>query len=156
MGSFCGFSAVPGDVLVVARGRAKFAWNGGLGVEWDLRGSQLFVEAIYHRIETERPTEYIPITVGMSSEEDPMKVSASVLIASLSLGLVSCATSGGTGGGPPSVVALPNGYYLQRDKATDVDLVKRGGSEVVRGPIAAYDVDGNLVVGCVGKWPERG
>ncbi len=24
------------------------------------------------------------------------------------------------------------------------------------GPIAAYDVEGNLVVGAVGKWPERG
>jgi hypothetical protein len=81
-------------------------------------------------------------------------------LGSLCLVLQSCAMTGG-GDGPPSVVALPNGYYLQRsdgqrDKASSIDLVKRGGGPVVRGPIAAYDVDGNLVVGCVGKWPERG
>ncbi len=71
------------------------------------------------------------------------------------LAIASCATTGGAGGGPPSVVALPNGYYLQRDKTTNVNLVKRGGGAIVRGPIAAYDVEGNLVVGCVGQWPAR-
>jgi opacity protein-like surface antigen len=62
---FCGFGAVPGDVLVSRETTTRFAWNGGLGVEWDLPSSQLFVEATYHRIETQRPTEYIPIVVGL-------------------------------------------------------------------------------------------
>ncbi len=75
-------------------------------------------------------------------------------LGAVSLVLQSCATTGGSG--PPSAVALPNGYYLQRDKAANIDLVKRGGNEIVRGPIAAYDVEGNLVVGAVGSWPERG
>jgi hypothetical protein len=56
---------------------------------------------------------------------------------------------------PPFVVALPNGYYLQRDRDTHVNLIKRGGSIVLRGPIAAYAVSGNIVAGCVGEWPPR-
>ena len=55
----------------------------------------------------------------------------------------------------PFVVALPNGYYLQRDRATHVALVKRGGRTLVPGPIAAYAVANNVVAGCVGEWPPR-
>jgi hypothetical protein len=79
------------------------------------------------------------------------------LVGVVCLTLQACATAGGGGGsGPPPAVALPNGYYLQRDKTSNIDLVKRGGKEIVKGPIAAYDVEGNLVVGAVGTWPERG
>jgi hypothetical protein len=56
---------------------------------------------------------------------------------------------------PPFVVALPNGYYLQRDRESNVDLVKRGGGTLVNGPIAAYAVANNVVGGCVGEWPPR-
>ena len=55
----------------------------------------------------------------------------------------------------PFVVALPNGYYLQRDRASDVALVKRGGRTLIPGPIAAYSVANNIVAGCVGEWPRR-
>ncbi len=65
--------------------------------------------------------------------------------------LVGCATAS-----PPCVVALPNGYYLQRDRVSHIGLVKRGGREVIRGPIAAYAVTGTVVAGCVGEWPRHG
>jgi hypothetical protein len=55
----------------------------------------------------------------------------------------------------PFVVALPNGYYLQRDRASNVALVKRGGRALIPGPIAAYSVANNIVAGCVGEWPWR-
>jgi hypothetical protein len=67
----------------------------------------------------------------------------------VSLLVSACATSA------PSVVALPNGYYLQRDRASNVALVKRGGRTLVPGPIAAYSVADNVVAGCVGEWPRR-
>jgi hypothetical protein len=67
----------------------------------------------------------------------------------LSLLASACAASA------PFVVALPNGYYLQRDRAANVALVKRGGRTLIPGPIAAYSVAGNVVAGCVGEWPRR-
>jgi hypothetical protein len=67
----------------------------------------------------------------------------------LSLLVSACATSA------PFVVALPNGYYLQRDRAANVALVKRGGRTLIPGPIAAYSVANNIVAGCVGEWPRR-
>jgi hypothetical protein len=70
---------------------------------------------------------------------------------SLSLFLTACASAPAA----PFVVALPNGYYLQRDRESNVDLVRRGGGTVVNGPIAAYAVANNVVGGCVGEWPRR-
>jgi hypothetical protein len=69
--------------------------------------------------------------------------------AAVCLFLAACVTSA------PFVVALPNGYYLQRDRAAQVALVKRGGRTVVPGPIAAYAVANNVVAGCVGEWRRR-
>ena len=71
------------------------------------------------------------------------------LCAALSVLLAACATAA------PFVVALPNGYYLQRDRATHVALVKRGGRTLVPGPIAAYAVANNVVAGCVGDGQRR-
>jgi hypothetical protein len=68
----------------------------------------------------------------------------------LSLPVGSCATSR-----PHFVVALPNGYYLRRDRSSQPSLVKRRGGTVLAGPIAAYAVFGNVVAGCVGHWPRR-
>jgi hypothetical protein len=64
----------------------------------------------------------------------------------LSLVLSGCVSA------PPFVVALPNGYYLQRDRHAQVQLIKRGGRTIVSGPIAAYAVSGEIVGGCVGVW----
>jgi hypothetical protein len=64
-------------------------------------------------------------------------------------GMAACAST------PPFVVALPNGYYLQRDRNAQVALVQRGGRTIIQGPIAAYGVSGELVAGCVGESPKR-
>ncbi len=72
-------------------------------------------------------------------------------VLALCLLLEACATAS-----PPFVIALPNGYYLQRERASAIALVKRNGREVIRGPIAAYVVTNTLVAGCVGEWPRRG
>ncbi len=54
-----------GEALVAAHGVTKFGWNAGLGVEFALpSGSAWFVETRYHRINTNTPIEYVPITVG--------------------------------------------------------------------------------------------
>jgi hypothetical protein len=69
----------------------------------------------------------------------------------ITAGLHACATAGPA----PFVVALPNGYYLKRDSQSQIDLIRRGGRQVIRGPIAAYAVDHDVVAGCVGEWPAR-
>jgi hypothetical protein len=56
---------------------------------------------------------------------------------------------------PPFVVALPNGYYLEKKKGAEINLVKRRGGTVVRGPVAAYGIHRNLIAGAVGQWPPR-
>ena len=55
-----------------------------------------------------------------------------------------CATSGSG-----AVVALPDGYYLQRDRASLVEIVNGNGRVVVPGPIAGYAVHRHIVTGCV-------
>ena len=63
---FCGFGVFPGDVLIQRDETTRFAWNAGLGLEFAMyRGQTLFVEARYNRIETEEPTEFIPIRIGL-------------------------------------------------------------------------------------------
>jgi len=62
---FSGFCYGTGDALVASSGVTKFGWNAGAGVEFDLPyGQSWFIEARYHRISTDRPIEYVPITVG--------------------------------------------------------------------------------------------
>lgn len=63
---FCGIGVFPGDVLVQSEETTRFAWNAGVGLEFPMySGQTLFVEARYNRIETNRPTEFIPIRVGL-------------------------------------------------------------------------------------------
>ncbi len=62
---FCDFGALAGDRIVARDTTTHFAWNGGVGVNFAIGRQQMFVEASYHRIETERPTEYIPIEIGL-------------------------------------------------------------------------------------------
>jgi opacity protein-like surface antigen len=52
--------------LVASDDSTHFAWNAGLGLDFALpAGQSLFVEARYERIETQQPTEYIPIRFGI-------------------------------------------------------------------------------------------
>jgi len=61
---FCGPGY--GGNAVAASDDTRFAWNAGLGVDFALPGGQSwFVEARYERIETQEPTEYIPIRFGL-------------------------------------------------------------------------------------------
>ena len=61
-----------------------------------------------------------------------------------------CATAG-----QPAAVALPDGFYIQLDRSSETDIVRRGGPRVLDGPIAAYAVYQRFVVGAVGTWPNR-
>jgi opacity protein-like surface antigen len=63
---FCEPGYFPGDVLVDRQETTRFAWNGGVGLEFPLYGGQSwFIEARYIRMETRQPTEFIPIRVGL-------------------------------------------------------------------------------------------
>lgn len=78
----------------------------------------------------------------------PKKASAQLIRAgllALTLCLSSCATAG-----VHSVIALPNGYYLQQNKDGQPSLVKRSGGAVIPGPIAAYKVYRDWVTGALG------
>lgn len=55
----------------------------------------------------------------------------------------------------PFVVALPNGYYIKRDKSSEPIIATRAGKVVVQGPVAAYAVFRQLVAGAVGEWAPR-
>jgi hypothetical protein len=52
-----------------------------------------------------------------------------------------------------SVIALPNGYYLQPNKSGVLSLDTRSGKAVVPGPIAAYAVVRQVVTGALGEPP---
>lgn len=76
------------------------------------------------------------------------------------LGTVMCTTfagcaaqGGGSSGSSPFVVALPNGYLINRDRSANTRIVKRSGGVVVQGPIAGYTVVRNVVTGYVGDPP---
>ncbi len=62
---FCYPSIAPGDVVVSDQSTTRFAWNVGFGVEFPVSyAGSWFIEARYHRIETSRPTEFIPLQIG--------------------------------------------------------------------------------------------
>jgi hypothetical protein len=69
-----------------------------------------------------------------------------LLIALLSLN--SCAATA-----TQAVIALPNGYYLQPNKAGGLSLAKRRGGAMVRESIAAYAVVRQVVTGALGEPP---
>jgi hypothetical protein len=66
------------------------------------------------------------------------------------MSLISCATAQS---GP--VVALPNSYYLQPDANLQTLLVRRNGTHVLAGHVAAYAVSGNIVAGALGDVPHN-
>ena len=57
----------PGTVVRAEESTTEFGWNVGLGVTYSLSGgSELFFEAKYQKIETDRvSTEYIPLNIGI-------------------------------------------------------------------------------------------
>lgn len=61
---FCYNAVFPGQAIVQEESTTKFAWNAGVGVEFPTSGGSWFIDARYHRIETSKPTEFIPISVG--------------------------------------------------------------------------------------------
>ncbi len=71
-GTYCDFywgycypGVAGGDLVVASDATTRFGWNAGLGVEFPLYyGQAWFIEARFNRIETARPIEYVPITVG--------------------------------------------------------------------------------------------
>jgi len=61
---FCGPGG--GHDIVASSDVTRFAWNAGLGIDFALPGGQAwFVEARYEEIETAKPTQFIPIRVGL-------------------------------------------------------------------------------------------
>jgi len=54
----------------------------------------------------------------------------------------------------PAVVALPNGFYLQATKGDTLSIVRNNGRAVLPGPIAAYAVSRNIVMGALGEPPS--
>jgi len=67
------------------------------------------------------------------------------------LGVAGCAT-----GTPPSVIVLPNGYEIVRNKASQPIVVKRGGGRQVAGPVGAYVVVRDVVLGVQQASPPSG
>ena len=63
---YCDFGYVPGQVVVASDNTTQFAWNAGLGLDFDLRnGESFFVEARFTRMQTPQPTDFVPIRVGL-------------------------------------------------------------------------------------------
>jgi opacity protein-like surface antigen len=53
------------NYVVASQDSTHFAWNAGAGMNFPLpNGQSWFIEARYERIETQVPTEYIPIRFG--------------------------------------------------------------------------------------------
>lgn len=64
--------------------------------------------------------------------------------------IAGCAT-----GVPPSVIVLPNGYEIVRNKASQPVIVK-GGRRQVAGPVGAYVVVRDVVMGVQSQSPPAG
>lgn len=60
----CFQALAPGEVVVAQDDTTRLGWSVGLGVEYPLRQGALFMEARYLRIETDEPTELVPIQFG--------------------------------------------------------------------------------------------
>ena len=59
-------SVGPGTLIRGSESTTEFGYNLGLGLTFEMgSGSQLYLEAKYHRIETDPvATEYVPLVVG--------------------------------------------------------------------------------------------
>ena len=62
---FCDGGVAAGDSVVYDEDRARFGWNGGLGVDLPSRfGRNYFIETSYHRISGPQPMDFVPIEIG--------------------------------------------------------------------------------------------
>jgi opacity protein-like surface antigen len=62
---YCYQGVVVGDLVVANRSNTKLGLNVGIGVEFPLQSeSSWFIEARYHWINGDKPTEFIPIQIG--------------------------------------------------------------------------------------------
>lgn len=73
------------------------------------------------------------------------------LLAAGALLLLSLTAGPHASAGPHAVVALPNGYYIDRDRSAHARIVNRRGHVIVAGPLAGYAVYRAVVVGLVGE-----
>lgn len=63
---YCEYGLVPGDYVVASANTTQFAWNVGLGLDFALwNGQTFFVEARFTRMQTQQPTDFVPIRVGL-------------------------------------------------------------------------------------------
>ena len=62
---YCYEGVAPGDLIVADDKLTKFGYNGALGVTFNMpSGSQMFIEARYHHMDSKTPTEYVPFIFG--------------------------------------------------------------------------------------------
>ena len=63
---YCEYGLAPGQVVVASESTTRFAWNAGVGLDFDLRNGQtFFIEARFTRVQTPQPTDFVPIRVGL-------------------------------------------------------------------------------------------
>jgi hypothetical protein len=60
----CFNALAPSEVVVADSETTRLGWSAALGIEYPFREGAVFLEARYLRIETERPTELVPIQIG--------------------------------------------------------------------------------------------
>jgi opacity protein-like surface antigen len=62
---WCVPGCLPGTIVTDSRSTTELGYNLGLGLAFEVgMGSQIYLEAKYHRIETDTATEILPIVVG--------------------------------------------------------------------------------------------
>jgi opacity protein-like surface antigen len=62
---FCYPGVAPGEEVIAAESTTRFAWNVGFGIEFPVAyAGSWFIDVRYQRIETPKPTEFIPIQIG--------------------------------------------------------------------------------------------
>lgn len=61
---YCYPAAVPGDLVVANKTLTKFGYSASAGVNFAVGPGQLYVEARYHWMDSEKTTEYFPILIG--------------------------------------------------------------------------------------------
>lgn len=62
---YCYPGITPGDVIIAERSTTKLGYNVAATLNFNLDGgSQIYLQVQYHRAETKRVTEYVPMVVG--------------------------------------------------------------------------------------------
>jgi opacity protein-like surface antigen len=61
---WCVPAAGVGDVVVESESTWRFGYNAGIGITWDLRSTQLYLEARYNWINLNETVAYLPVIFG--------------------------------------------------------------------------------------------